>query len=133
MTAIFSSLPLAGEGTPGLLVRLATTGKITNLTSIALLEELTRAVGYPKLKFPESLQAEIVETVFTFSALISVSNPIEVEGLDPSDNRILECAVAGKVDYIISGDKHLLELGSYKGIPVLKAKEFLEKEGFAEE
>lgn len=118
------------HGTPEDLVKLATTGKIMNLTSPALLEELAKAVGYPKLKFPESLQAEIIETVFTVSSLIAISNPVEVKGLDPADNRILECAVDGKADYIISGDKHLLDLGNYKGIPIVKAKEFLEKEGF---
>jgi putative PIN family toxin of toxin-antitoxin system len=119
-------------GTPQILVRLVTTGQITNLTSMALLEELARAIGYPKLKFPESLQAEIIETVFAASSLITVFNPVEIKGLDPADNRILECAVDGKADYIVSGDKHLLDLDSYEGIPIVKATEFLGKEGFME-
>ncbi len=48
---------------------------------------------------------------------------------DPTDNVFFECALDGKADYIISGDKHLLDLGLYKGIQILKAKEFLIKEG----
>jgi len=42
------------------------------------------------------------------------------------DNRILECAVEAKVDYVISGDrKHLLPLKEYQGIKILSPTEFL--------
>ncbi len=97
-----------------------------------MLEELVRVIAYPKLKFPESLQAEIIETVFTFSSLINVAGSLNIIDLDPADNRVLECAITACVDYIISGDGHLLELSSYEGIPILKAKGFLEKEGSVE-
>jgi putative PIN family toxin of toxin-antitoxin system len=44
-----------------------------------------------------------------------------------SDNRILECAIEGKVQYLISGDKrHLLPLKEYQGIRILSPAEFLE-------
>jgi predicted nucleic acid-binding protein len=39
---------------------------------------------------------------------------------------VLECAVEGEADYIISGDRHLLSLKEYKGIKILIAKEFVE-------
>ena len=54
---------------------------------------------------------------------------LTVISADPTDNIFLECAVAGKADYIISGDKHLLDLKSYQGIPIVKARDFLLKEG----
>lgn len=38
---------------------------------------------------------------------------------DPTDNMILAAAETGRVDYIASGDRHLLELGEYLGIPIL--------------
>jgi predicted nucleic acid-binding protein len=44
---------------------------------------------------------------------------------DPDDDRVLECAVAGEVDYIVSGDRHLLKLGSYQGISIVTAREFM--------
>ena len=52
---------------------------------------------------------------------------------DPTDNIFLECAIDGRADYIISGDSHLLNLGEYAGIQILKAKEFLTKEGWITE
>lgn len=44
---------------------------------------------------------------------------------DPSDNRFLECAQAGKADAIVSGDRHLLCLNTFHNIPILSAKTFL--------
>ena len=41
------------------------------------------------------------------------------------DNRILECAVAAGSDYIVSGDKDLLRLGSYDAIRILNVADFL--------
>jgi putative PIN family toxin of toxin-antitoxin system len=44
---------------------------------------------------------------------------------DPPDNLILGTAVAASADYIVSGDNHLLALGSYQGIPILTPRQFL--------
>lgn len=49
---------------------------------------------------------------------------IEVIHDDPADNRILECAVAGHADVIVSGDRHLLKLKSYDGIPIVRPIDF---------
>lgn len=49
----------------------------------------------------------------------------EIEA-DPTDNRILECAVAAGVDLIVTGDKkHLLPLGSFRRIKIVSLREFL--------
>ena len=45
---------------------------------------------------------------------------------DPDDNAVLECAAAGGSAYIVSGDRHLLQLGSFRGMRVLKVAAFLE-------
>jgi len=50
---------------------------------------------------------------------------LDVIGNDPDDNRILECAVEGKADVIVSGDHHLRDLKSYQGIPVVRPIDFL--------
>jgi uncharacterized protein len=44
---------------------------------------------------------------------------------DPDDNRILECAIASQAGYIVSGDHHLLRLGNYRGIHILKVADFM--------
>jgi predicted nucleic acid-binding protein len=58
---------------------------------------------------------------------------LDVIKADPSDNRILECAVAAKSEFIVSGDgRHLLPLRSYKGISILKVSEFVQWLGHAQ-
>jgi len=44
---------------------------------------------------------------------------------DPDDNRVLEAAIAGEADYIVTGDRDLLELGSYEGIRIVTPAEFV--------
>ncbi|GEM_PF-6342315 len=46
---------------------------------------------------------------------------------DPDDNMILECAIAGNVDCIVSNDKHLAKLKKFRNIPILTPDEFAEK------
>jgi uncharacterized protein len=46
---------------------------------------------------------------------------------DPDDDRVLECAIAGRADFIVSGDRHLLKLGSYDGVSILTVRNFLDR------
>jgi putative PIN family toxin of toxin-antitoxin system len=49
--------------------------------------------------------------------------------VDPDDNRILEAAVEGRADCIVSGDKHLLRLKAFRGIKIMTANDFLLRVG----
>lgn len=44
---------------------------------------------------------------------------------DPDDNKVLECASEGRVNFIITQDNHLLRLREFQGIKILKPEEFL--------
>ena len=44
---------------------------------------------------------------------------------DPDDDRLLEAAVASNAQYIVSGDRHLLELGQWEAIPIVTAEFFI--------
>jgi len=43
---------------------------------------------------------------------------------DPDDDRVLECAISGKADLIVSNDKHLRSLGSFRGIAIVTGTDF---------
>jgi uncharacterized protein len=47
---------------------------------------------------------------------------------DSDDDRILECAVEAQAQYIVTGDKHLLNMVRFEGIPILRPDEFLQAE-----
>ena len=49
---------------------------------------------------------------------------VHVVAADPDDNRILECAVDGKADLIVTNDHHLLDLKAYVGIPMIAGVDF---------
>lgn len=59
------------------------------------------------------------------SDVAAPTQPVDVIKDDPSDNRILECAMAAPSDYIISGDKHLLRLKTFAGRPIIPVADFL--------
>jgi len=47
---------------------------------------------------------------------------------DPADNRILECALESRAACIVTGDRHLLELGQFEGISILDVAAFLSRQ-----
>lgn len=51
---------------------------------------------------------------------------------DPDDNRILECALAARVNVIVSGDHHLLDLEEFERIPIVTPRQFLDRHFSAE-
>lgn len=60
------------------------------------------------------------------SEIIFPQHILHVVRDDPSDDRILECAVEGKANMIVSGDHHLLTLKSFRGIRIMTVREFLD-------
>jgi putative PIN family toxin of toxin-antitoxin system len=100
-------------------------GEIQLLTSLSLLEEFEKVLK-EKFKISPPLVKEIVEEVREVAEVVEVSSHIEVISYPDEDNRVLECAVDGKADFIVTGDsKHILPLREYSGIKILSPSEFL--------
>jgi len=59
------------------------------------------------------------------SEIVVPKEKLHIVYKDPTDNKIVECAVAGNADYIVSGDKHLLDLKRYGGIDIISPARFL--------
>ncbi len=64
---------------------------------------------------PDELQ-RVDRTMRRLGEVVTPTKPLNVIATDPDDDRIVEAAVAGKCEAIITGDKVLLRLGSYEGI-----------------
>jgi len=97
-----------------------------------ILDEAYRVVRYPKLvKLMKKygVTSEEVESVIERLSRIAVVTPgeltVDVIQDDPSDNKILTCAVESEADFIISGDNHLTDLHEYNGITIVKPGTFL--------
>ncbi len=66
---------------------------------------------------------DITEKVLQFVTLVIPGKKIEIVKEDSDDNKIIECAIESKADYILSYDKHLLKLKEYQGVRVIKPEE----------
>lgn len=73
---------------------------------------------------PEEI-SQVVADFRSFAVLVEPGEPISVIADDPSDNMLIEAAVTGCCDYVVSGDPHLLRLGEYRGIQILTPAAFL--------
>jgi putative PIN family toxin of toxin-antitoxin system len=113
------------DGKPEAVLQLLEQKKIVNHLTAEIFEELKRVVAYPKLKFSPSLQTKIIEFVFSWSQLIQVRENFAMIADDPDDDKFIECAVAANAEYIISGDPHLLALGSFRDIQIVNPAAFL--------
>ena len=73
----------------------------------------------------EEIQTE-VETLRYFAGFVVHDEEITAVEADPDDDKFLEAAVAGNTDYVVSGDQHLLDLESFRGIDIVTPREFFE-------
>ncbi len=94
------------------------------VVSRPILEEIARTLRN-KFAWSEFDISETEADILTFADLISPIEQIEAVKDDPTDNRILECAVAGRSDYIVTGDKHLLRLVQFSEIRIVTPAQFL--------
>ncbi len=115
------------RGKPWEILDLVRRGAIINHSSAALIDELQRVVTYPKLKFTEEVQADIIEFVLTNSRMVTASLLPDIPIADRDDLHVIACAVSAKASFIISGDPHLLELGCYNGISIHTPSGFLQR------
>jgi uncharacterized protein len=124
-TNIYMSAILFG-GNPERIINLAATGKFILLLSHDILAEVAFVL---RNKFGWSNYQ--VEQVYMFlndtGLIVTPAKKISVIKEDDADNRILECALEGGSDYIVSGDKrHLLMLKSFMDIEIVSAARLIE-------
>ena len=100
-------------------------GHLYNVSDIV--NELDDVLSRERLPFEREQIDEFVGKVLSTSEMVTPETNLEVIEDDPDDDKILECAVAGNADYIISGDSHLLDIGEYRDIRVLNPDQFLER------
>lgn len=98
----------------------------TILMSIALSEELADVLGRPRFDSYISYQEreKFLMALLDASELVEVVDQIQV-CRDPKDDKILELAVSGKADYIVTGDDDLLVLNPFQGVSIITPTDFL--------
>jgi len=106
-------------------------GEIELVTSTEQMAELAEVLARPRLqKYLDADEAAaIIENIDTRALILDAPPEVELSP-DPKDNPILAAAIAGKAELIVSGDKHhMLALGTAGGIPIVTAREAVERLG----
>ncbi|CCO08448.1 putative toxin-antitoxin system toxin component, PIN family [Desulforamulus hydrothermalis] len=117
---------LGWNGAEAAVIEMVLDSSLVLCLSAQILSEFYRVVNYPKFGFTDEEIDGFIGRLLTNSIIVNPSQSINAVADDPDDNKIIECAVEGKAEYIISGDKHLLSLGEYKNVKILRASEFLQ-------
>jgi len=117
------------EGTPFRIMEFIKDNKIELFISEEILKEYSEVINYPEIK--DKIKDKYLEARTTFDELINISKlivptrKIDIVEEDPDDNAIIECAVEGNVNYIITKDNHLLKLKEFERIKIVLPEDFL--------
>lgn len=107
--------------------RLIFSNRVRLLFSQELLDEFLAVASRPKFKrwFSPSEVALLLETIQAYADFVSaITTPVNV-CRDTKDNFLLSLAVDGKADFLITGDKDLLDLRRYRRTAILTISDFL--------
>jgi len=123
-TNVLVSALIFPGGAPEAFYRLALEGRIELVSSRPLLAELGRVLT-EKFGWEAERAEEAIGQVVRLAEIVAPREPLSEIEADPADNRVLEAAAAGGVDAIVSGDRHLLVLGSWRGIEIQSPATFI--------
>lgn len=122
-TNIYISALITPGGRAEAAYMLALEGKIDLFTSIPILTETAKKLR-DKFQWDDE---KIAAAIRHISAVATARKPAKRLAIldDTPDNRILECAVDAEADYIVTGDRHLLNLASYRDTKIITLADFL--------
>ncbi|MHB8069766.1 MAG: putative toxin-antitoxin system toxin component, PIN family [Desulfobaccales bacterium] len=121
---IISGFTFVG-GKPAAILDLVVSGAITNFVSAHIIDE-TRNILIRKFSWKERKADNACLWLKAFSQVVNPKSRISIIHQDDPDNRILECALEARADFVITGDRHLLNVQIYQGIDILPPAAFLE-------
>ena len=124
-TNVFVSAALGG--TLKILISHWRAGRFTLVVTDEVAGEYLAVLRRPKFGLPTDLIDDLVGYVFRKAEFVTPVERLRVVEADPQDDKFLEAAVAGEAALVVSGDRHLLSLGAYRGIPIVSPREFLDR------
>jgi putative PIN family toxin of toxin-antitoxin system len=100
-------------------------------SSPVLLEELTDVLTRPAATKQLAVIGRTArEVIADYLEAVELVEPTEIPSVitrDPDDDHVLACAITARAEIIVSGDLDLLDLNNYRGIPIVKAAEAMQR------
>jgi putative PIN family toxin of toxin-antitoxin system len=135
-TNIIVSALINPAGAPGGLVEAALKGRIRLCSSERLWGELNRALGYPDVRRAiarrpvEVFEPHVLERLRKLALFTPNTEPsTDWVSADPDDNWVVQCALDGQADMLVTGDRALLALGMVARVEILRANDALRRLG----
>ena len=113
---------IISNGRPRQLVKKGISNQFSIVTSESILQELAKVIHRPKFKTSEEEIRRITLALRRTAEFVDVQSKLVVVADDPKDDMIINTAIDGCADLIVSGDKHLLCLESYHGIRIVNVE-----------
>ncbi|MCE5211352.1 MAG: putative toxin-antitoxin system toxin component, PIN family [Deltaproteobacteria bacterium] len=88
--------------------------------------EFVDALGYPKFSLSRNEVAFLIEDeILPYFEVVTVKENVNGICSDPDDDKFLSCAMNSGAEYLVSGDKALLELKQFRGAKIISPAEFI--------
>lgn len=113
------------NGNPRKLFKMGIVGKYQILSSREILDELSAVLLRPKFKMTRGDIINIISALIESVENIRITSNFQVVSRDPDDNIIINTAHDGNADYIVSGDKDVMNLKSFHKIKIVSVNEML--------
>ncbi len=103
-------------------------GDFAMLSSLELLAELDRTLSYPRLQkfYDKDTRLRFVALIAQLAEMQNLPDEIPAISRDPDDDKFIACAIAGRADFLVSGDQDLLTLEQVGDVRIITARELLE-------
>lgn len=131
-TNVIVSAVLNPKGKPAAILDAIVDGELLLILSDAILEEVRHVFTYSKIEnllqkngITQRETNTLIDTLGDMALFVPGNLELNIVEDDPADNKFVACAIEGNADFLISGDHHLTELGTYEGIQILTPDEFL--------
>jgi putative PIN family toxin of toxin-antitoxin system len=117
-------------GNPRAMVDLWKTGEITLCLSRPIIDEYVRVLRRVGLQDERELEELLALFAHGLHVIFAAKTPrLSVVAEDPDDDKFIECAVALKANFVVSGDRNLVAVRDYLGIGILSPRDFLQRHG----
>ena len=120
-TNIFIAAALKGGFAEDIIEFAATTDQITLVTSEEILAELREKL-LTKFNISLSIADFYIDRLRKIAQIVGITESLNVIKRDPDDNKILECAMSGNADLVISSDQDLTDLKVFRNIGIVHPK-----------
>jgi putative PIN family toxin of toxin-antitoxin system len=123
-TNVVVSAHLKGEGREALILELAVSGRFKLVVSEALLEEYEEVLERPRFHLDPGKIGRSIQAIRKAALLVQPPRQLHVTR-DPDDNKVLECALEGGAEYVVTGNtRHFPKL--FQGVKTIPPRQFLE-------